>query len=450
MKTQAIYLTDLLLLRDLFAPGSDLYVLDPSKKLMGEQKGPCSGATGDPEAAPLLVADLQSSSMRLYLSNSDEGPWMEMAFINNPDGSIRWFFPNHSREAGHLSLYNAASLKSGLYKTLTRLAWKLGQGSFLFSGSFLVQQKLFETVQERYGMDDAESCSFFTGTRGATRKIVLHVQTGKRESAFIKIPLTKEAEKLVENEYNMVKTLSNYDFSTLSLPSISKRVNGHARLSDVKPRICISAERITAIHIAALAELYALSHERKALSETEAWSTLCSNMDFLNRELVFINTIDQTATLRLVELLRQLYLELPQGLTVPVSVSHGDFTPWNMYCDEQRLYVYDWEMARNGIPMLFDLFHFSYQSVILQQRKNYPEVRDAIHSWSRQPLVMHMIQKYGIKVQLHHALYLLFNVSHYVRQYLGEKELLMQSQWMITAWTAAIEDSLSMMKKSIK
>jgi aminoglycoside phosphotransferase (APT) family kinase protein len=105
-------------------------------------------------------------------------------------------------------------------------------------------------------------------------------------------------------------------------------------------------------------------------------------MDFLTKELVFINELDKESTRHLVQLLKKLFQVVPVGESVPVSVSHGDFTPWNMYCDEQRLYVYDWEMARNGMPMLFDLFHFTYQSLILQQRKGYAEVKDTINQWT--------------------------------------------------------------------
>jgi hypothetical protein len=50
---------------------------------------------------------------------------------------------------------------------------------------------------------------------------------------------------------------------------------------------------------------------------------------------------------------------------------------------------------------------------------------------------------------LHHALYLLFNVSHYLRQYLSEREPLMQSQWMMNAWTLAIEDYLESTQRTV-
>jgi hypothetical protein len=111
-----------------------------------------------------------------------------------------------------------------------------------------------------------------------------------------------------------------------------------------------------------------------------------------------------------------------------------------MYSDEQRLYVYDWELAQNGIPMFFDLYHFTFQTTILQHRKEFIGVKDAMLKWSSQPLIQQIILKYRINSNTNYKLYLLFTVSHYLRQYILEKELLMQSEWMVNAWILALED----------
>lgn len=444
MKPQPVYLTDLLILRELFAPGEDFFVIDPSSRLIGNHEDIPSAlrVAGENEEKASFVADLRHGEIVLYSSSCGDERWLSFDFINNPDGTIRWFYPSSGLHAGHLSLYNAASVKSRLYKILTRIAWKLGQGHRLASGTFRVQQKLYESVQMRYGITFREAASFFTGTRGATRKLVMELHDDNGTSGFIKIPLTPQAAILIENEYNMVKSLSKYDFTSLSLPTLSKRINGHARLSNVKPAIVIPADRITGIHLNAMAELFAISHETRRIQETPVWEVIENNMQQLTQELVFINGLDKEKTGDLVELLKALYRRISVSEKIALSVSHGDFTPWNMYCDEQRLFVYDWEMARNGIPMFFDLLHFTYQSEVLRHRKNYATVKYRINEWSQQPLAQKLMQKYNINLALHQQLYLLFTAAHYLRQYLGEKELLMQSHWMIDAWTDAIRDVL--------
>ncbi|MBK7967153.1 MAG: phosphotransferase [Bacteroidetes bacterium] len=442
MKKSKLSLTDIHLLRDLFAPGLELILIDPHGRINDVDVS--SGKVVFPEDNLVnFVVDVTNPVFSCFLSNAQENLSTVFDFINNADGSIRWFYQAGSKDASHLSLYNSNSWKSKIYVSVSRLAWKLGQSNLLASGQFEMQQLLVDEVKAKYGILTNEKCSFFTGTRGATRKVVVDVQCVDGTNEFIKIPLTKTAERLIKNEIDMVKSLNKFDFTTLSLPKISKHINGHARLSNVKPAITIPANKIAAIHATAVGELCALSHERKSIADTEAWEVTISNIHYLFNELVCCNNLDQQKIQNLVKGLKELYSTISIVESIPVSVSHGDFTPWNMYCDEQRLYVYDWEMARNGIPMLFDLFHFSYQSVILQQQKSYVDVRENINVWLKQPVVMHMIQKYRINVQLHHALYLLFNVSFYLRQYLNEKEPLIQSEWMMDAWTMAIDECLS-------
>ena len=452
MKPSPVFLTDLLILRELFAPGEDFYLIDPAGRVQGEREDLPSPLrkSSDHDEQPSFVADLRNGEIVLYSSSCGDERWLSFDYINNPDGTIRWFYPSAGIHAGHLSLYNAVSVKAKLYKTLTRIAWKLGQHHRLASGTFRVQQKLYESVQMRYGITFREAASFFTGTRGATRKLVIELHNEEQTTGFIKVPLTTEAKHLTENEYEMVKSLSRYDFTTLSLPKLSPRINGHARLSNVKPAIVIPADRITNIHLAAMTELVHISHETKRISETPVWEAIENNLHFLSNEVVFINELSREKTADLTALLQALCKHIDTNEHIALSVSHGDFTPWNMYCDEQRLYVYDWEMARNGIPLFFDLFHFTYQTTILRQRRNYPAVKNQIDQWSQQPMAQKLIQKHLVNLALHQQLYLLFTASHYLRQYLGERELLMQSHWMIDAWTAAIRDALQTAKHDRK
>lgn len=444
MRPQPVYLTDLLILHELFAPGQTFYVIDPDARLIGDHQDLPGDLrlTDETEETGSLVADLRNGEITLYTSAAGEERWLGFDYINNPDGTIRWFYPSSGWQAGHLNLYNAGTVKAQLYKTLTRIAWKLGQGKRLASGTFRVQQKLYESVQQRFSIAPGEAPSFFTGTRGATRKLVVELHDENGTTGFIKIPLTETANALTENEYTMVHRLSKYDFTTLSLPTISPKISGHVRLSNVKPAVVIPANRITHIHLCAMADLVAISHEVCRIQETTIWAVIEKNMEQLSREIVFINEINRIKTNELITLLQALHARIPVFEKIPVSVSHGDFTPWNMYFDEQRLYVYDWEMAQHGIPMFFDLFHFTYQSVILLQRKDFHTVKNQIHEWQQQPLALKLTDKYHIHLSLHQQLYLLFTASHYLRQYLCEEELLPQSEWMIHAWSEAIYDIL--------
>lgn len=445
MKSRNISHTDLRLLRDFFAPACSLFLHDAFGRINGNIPENLQDFDPDQQAAVLVETHPDYFVLTRGTVHSEDLVWFD--YINNPDGTIRWFYPSSAERPYYLALYNATSFKAKVYRFIAQVIFHFKGARFLASGRFGVENSLVQSAKQTFGIGEEERCTFFTGTRGATRKMVVEAGYGKDRSEFIKIPFSPKASELIQNECTMVRSLSKYDFSTLSLPKISGQINGHARLTGVKPAAAIPADRITSIHVRALTELYALSHENRTVADSDAWVTLQTNMEYLSRELTFTNTLNREKTLHLIGLMRELYSRIPLTETVPVSVSHGDFTPWNMYCDEYRLYVYDWEMAGNGIPMLFDLFHFSYQSTILQKRQQYPAVKSTIQSWKQLPAVQKLVRNYGINTELHHALYLLFNVSHYVRQYLSEDELLEQSHWMIDAWTEALQDTLALFSK---
>lgn len=442
MKPHPVFLTDLLLLHKVFDPQSGIIIYDPELRLDTPAHPSVSIVNHLPSEIPqgFLCYDISKGKNDISIYNDINAKQVTLHYINNPDQTIRWIIPGNCTHPGYLTLYNSETLKARLYKTITRIAWSVGKESLLASGTISLQQNLLDQVKKSCGVSPEEEVSFFTGTRGDSRKVVMEIHRKGICLGFVKIPISDVTEKMVQNENRMLADLNRYDFTTLSFPNLSKKINGRARLGNVRPSVIIPADRITAIHIKAIAELYTISRDRKPIADTEAWFTIQDHMEWLKREIILNNGLDAFKTRRLITLLRKLYHSIPVDYYIPVSVSHGDFTPWNMYCDEQRLYVYDWELAKNGIPMMFDLFHFTFQTTVLRERKSYIGVKSSLKKWMETPLAKKLQEKYRIDMQLHFRLYLLFTISYYLRQYICQKELLIQSNWMIHTWLEALED----------
>ncbi len=51
-------------------------------------------------------------------------------------------------------------------------------------------------------------------------------------------------------------------------------------------------------------------------------------------------------------------LEAQADLQLTACLSHGDFTPWNTFMSDGRLYVFDWEYAEQARPYSNDIIHF--------------------------------------------------------------------------------------------
>ena len=58
-------------------------------------------------------------------------------------------------------------------------------------------------------------------------------------------------------------------------------------------------------------------------------------------------------------------LRTKASVTVPCSLCHGDFAPWNFRCHDRKLQIYDWEDAAENMPIGIDLFHFMFRQASL-------------------------------------------------------------------------------------
>ena len=52
------------------------------------------------------------------------------------------------------------------------------------------------------------------------------------------------------------------------------------------------------------------------------------------------------------------------------SVYHGDFTPWNMFEEDDKIFVFDFEYGKFSYPPYLDLLHYFTQSSIFEKKKS--------------------------------------------------------------------------------
>jgi hypothetical protein len=65
-------------------------------------------------------------------------------------------------------------------------------------------------------------------------------------------------------------------------------------------------------------------------------------------------------------------------LALSFGASHGDFTPWNLACLDDRVLVWDWERFRTGVPVGSDLLHHHLQSDLVARRVEPREAADRL------------------------------------------------------------------------
>jgi len=93
-------------------------------------------------------------------------------YINNPDKSIRWFFPSANSHPGFLALYNNSGLKASAYKSFIKIMYSLNCASLFTSGSFTVWDSKMN-LSHFFNGKEIEEYAVFTGTAGKNRKTIM-------------------------------------------------------------------------------------------------------------------------------------------------------------------------------------------------------------------------------------------------------------------------------------
>jgi len=117
-------------------------------------------------------------------------------YVNNPDESIRCFFPKANSHPAFLASYNNSGWKSSAYKAFLNLSYGLRCSTLVTSGSFTVKgnQNSISRFFDEKGVDDY---AVFTDTVGKNRKTTMALFDKKKGSHFVKIPLIENTPELV-------------------------------------------------------------------------------------------------------------------------------------------------------------------------------------------------------------------------------------------------------------
>lgn len=352
----------------------------------------------------------------------------QFSYINNPDGTIRWFFPSSQNKALFLSLYQKASWKSKAYHVGAKAAFAVGQQHRLFSGTFTFpeSQNLLAQLVHKMGY---QQYAVFTGTAGADRKSVVSMGNGGHVKRFLKIAHTETALQLVQNEQKALEALSEMDIPKLFTPQVYPTAFPHILAMDnVKPQSAQQATELNYLHTQILQSFYNQG-ETRLLHELDAWKKAGNQIQALQDAHKRSEALNTLLPRGFVEKLLSLYNSFDDSQEAVMSMAHGDFTPWNMYMSQEGLHVFDWERA-SDMPAFFDAFHFIYQSQILLKRKGSKGIKRQVESIA--PLFPHTHLRRS--VPFYHRLYFILQVSETLTRYASQNSLLSQSAWMIRTW----------------
>ncbi len=359
-------------------------------------------------------------------------------YLTNPDGSLRWVYPVSLKRATFLNFYSSLTKKDKIKEFVFRNIFRTPLRTFLADGTFTIYHKGNLSLDKLIKSLHASSYSLFLGTPNPDRKAIVELNDGRNTMSYLKIPLRGKSFELVEQEAKMLDELNQEDLKDLILP---KNITWDHRSvlcsSNVRSPKSKRSMEFGQYHIKALRNLYEIEVSYEDIQETK-FLVKCGIENSVRKHYQVIGKFK-----RLDALLNQVLDSIDTTASIPLAFAHGDFTPWNCFIDKEALAVVDWENGDPAKPLLYDLFHFVFQTGILVKRDSYKKIKNDLNRALSLPEVHQVIVSYGIDVQLHLSLYLAINISHYLNVYLRQEKLHTQVDWLFEVWEEALLDVLS-------
>ncbi len=357
----------------------------------------------------------------------------DLLVVNNPDGTPRWIINSGSKKPLFLKFYSATTFRSKVYANFIKLVF--------FSG---LHKRLFKTYRYSFEHTDGNiapvidpnksNWAIFTGTVGPNNKILVYEEE-LAKNFFYKVATTQNAKKLIDNEESTIRHINSLKPDNFKAPEI-KKINSHTLKQEDISMMGQRSLEFSLQHASILSEIYS-----KTRSDVDVFS-----LPIISETIDKLNDLKETKDKRLPNgLIKKLdwLLNSVENGCITTGLSHGDFTPWNMYINKSKPAVYDWELARQQIPVGYDAFHFIIQKGILVDRKPWKAIKNEIDEKITIDLLSEWCTTDNAKVESYLKLYLLINTVQHLHLYARQENWHMQVAWLINTWDHAISESLS-------
>lgn len=261
-----------------------------------------------------------------------------------------WLLPLDSRPAAAagLDMLQPVTRAAKLAKTAARGLALLGPHALLGCGHLRLSRlpDLDETFDGR-----ATHMSFFTGTDGPHRKTSMQIMDiDGAILGYAKMSRALHLRPYLRNESNVLTRLKELGLTSVDVPTVQV-IRDDDEMTLLITNSLKSSSHSVPLH-PGIDHLFFLDELRAKTERLGAGEVL----DALERRMVELASVGGTDWTERIASVTALLR--PVQDQIPVCLAHGDFTPWNTFLQDGRLYVFDWEYANLAWPVGFDLVNF--------------------------------------------------------------------------------------------
>lgn len=304
----------------------------------------------------------------IFIDSNDNG--RKYICIENINGK-KWIIDKKNLTIG-LEIYEPASFKGKLFKKIIPhclLFIKVLKFFKVTEKKLVLDGEIEKYIEEYFGK--YTTISVFYGTPSIHQKITVQVNRKNEILGYVKISELNMIGELFYKEAEILNSLT-----LKGVKSIPAAINVSCRdnffyfaQSTEKKVFSYTVNTILKQHYEFIKMLGIKTSTKINFYESDynkMLSRLRGNigLECLNEKKQIILT-----TIKTIE-------EYFQGDLRSFGFYHGDFTPWNVFITNNKLFVFDFEYSRETYPLYLDLFHFYTQIKMLIENKKAEEILD--------------------------------------------------------------------------
>ena len=232
----------------------------------------------------------------------------------------------------------------------------------------LLLEKLFGTTNLEY--------AFFCGTPCVHQKITIQLSKGHRILGYCKATDSCEIAALFENEAQLLNVLHKKGIRSVPVCLFC---------GDLGNGVSIFVQSTTKTRQSKVVHEWGILHDKFLLRLKEATiqeiafekSDFCRVLTALQKHTDWLpEEVDKAMVMNAVEDTVNHW----EGKRVGFCAYHADFTPWNMYVEQDELFVFDWEYAQMTYPPMLDKYHFFVQTFIFERHWTAQDIMSYVDS----------------------------------------------------------------------
>lgn len=356
---------------------------------------------------------------------------VEYCSVQAPSGVMRYVFPREDRSYKFLDFLPIPSFRSRIMKKglKTLLKWRM----FNWVGKpFRVLSNATYRFHDLLQNENYDSHAIFTGTPGYWRKPVIQLSNKGEVTHYVKIAISSQTKYLISKEESNIRRVKALRLNQTIMPKVSSNINeGILVLGALDLQRKKQVNQFEEAHFMSLKEMMIKSMKYQRVAGTAFYAEILDQLNFLRNSE---KKIDEKLELQLADLLHS----VEQNTYAYTSVAHGDFTPWNTATVNDAMLAFDWEMAVFGAPLLYDMFHFIYQSEIMIKRNGVKGVEKHIQQLFDSDEFADFAGRFDIDLNLNHRLYLLHAISKNLMLFANQEVITEDQKLLIQGWKEMI------------